>query len=304
MSVYKNMAFGLLLRRSYATWDTPLGFILAHRRWKQARQERREIDRRVRAAAEILGIQGLLNRRPKALSGGQRQRVAVGRAIVRNPQAFLFDEPLSNLDAQLRIGMRAELKRLHRRVSTTTVYVTHDQEEAMTLGDRVVVMKDGLVHQCATPFDVYERPVNRFVAGFIGTPPMNFLTGRLVREGPRLFFDEGTARLAVSDRHRPQLEPVVAQPVLLGVRPEALRIATDEPTATRLLVSISVVEPLGDRKDVFVGTASHGQIVCRVDARTVVSEGTPADIHVDMDRVHFFAPGDGGPNISLPATST
>jgi multiple sugar transport system ATP-binding protein len=296
MTVYKNMAFGLLLRRRFAAFDNPLGFLAAHRYWKKARAERREIDRRVHEAAGILGIEELLHRRPKALSGGQRQRVAVGRAIVRQPKAFLFDEPLSNLDARLRIGMRAELKRLHRQVQTTTVYVTHDQEEAMTLGDRVVVMKDGIVHQVGTPYEVYEHPANRFVAGFVGTPPMNFFEGRLVRDGERLFFDEGDNRLAVSAAHRDRLATFAGQPITLGIRPEALSPATDQADAV-LAVQVAVVEPLGDRADIYCGTPRHPHIVSRVDARTRVAEGQPARLAVDMARAHFFAPGENGRNL-------
>jgi len=303
MTVYKNMAFGLLLRRRYGAWDNPFGFLFAHHLWRKAREERREIDRRVRQAAEVLGIQELLDRRPKALSGGQRQRVAVGRAIVRQPKAFLFDEPLSNLDAKLRIGMRAELKALHRRVQTTTVYVTHDQEEAMTLGDRVVVMKDGVVHQCATPYEVYECPANRFVAGFVGTPPMNFFTGRLVRENNQLLFDEGDNRLAVSPRHQAQLAAYVDQPIVLGVRPESLRPAAGAPPFSTLNVQVSVVEPLGDRTDVYCATPRHPHIVCRVEAHTRVAEGAPAVVQVDMERVHYFEPGENGRNVTLGTTS-
>jgi multiple sugar transport system ATP-binding protein len=299
MTVYKNMAFGLLLRRRYGTFDNPLGFLLAHGMWKRAREERQEIDRRVREAASILGIQELLQRRPRALSGGQRQRVAVGRAIVRKPKAFLFDEPLSNLDAKLRIGMRAELKRLHRQVQTTTIYVTHDQEEAMTLGDRVVVMKDGLIHQCATPYDVYEHPANHFVAGFVGTPPMNFFEGRLLKDGGRLIFDEGDNRLLVAPQHQALLEPHAGQPVTLGARPEMLAPAADAPAGTHLSVQVGVVEPLGDRMDVYCSTPRHQHIVCRVDARQRVAEGSALRMQVDMTRVHYFAPGDNGRNLTL-----
>jgi multiple sugar transport system ATP-binding protein len=302
MTVYKNMAFGLLLRRRYGVWDNPLGFLLAHGLWQKARVERQEIDQRVRMAADILGIKELLARRPRALSGGQRQRVAVGRAIVRNPKAFLFDEPLSNLDAKLRIGMRAELKRLHRQVQTTTIYVTHDQEEAMTLGDRVVVMKDGIIHQCATPYEVYERPANRFVAGFVGTPPMNFFEGRLVRDGGQLIFDEGANRLAVAPAHQAALEPFVGQTLTLGVRPEMLHPTSAAATAgagTQLAVDVSVVEPLGDRMDVYCSTARHKHVVCRIDAQQRVTEGAALRMQVDMARVHYFAPGDNGANLTL-----
>src|SRR5829696_6281023 len=169
MSVYKNMAFGLKLRK----------------------MPKPQIHQRVMEAAKILDIEHLLERKPKALSGGQRQRVAVGRAIVREPAAFLFDEPLSNLDAKLRVTTRAELKRLHQRLKTTTIYVTHDQEEAMTLGDRIVVMRDGIIQQADTPLKTYNFPVNRFVAGFIGMPPMNFFDGALKIEDGRMVFEEG-----------------------------------------------------------------------------------------------------------------
>ena len=222
MTVYKNMAFGLMLRRKHAGWCNPLAYLVSRDRYRRAREERVAIDQQVRSAAAVLGIENLLGRRPRALSGGQRQRVAVGRAIVRNPKAFLFDEPLSNLDAKLRVEMRAELKSLHRKVQTTTIYVTHDQEEAMTLGDRVVVMKDGIIHQCGTPFDVYRQPANRFVAGFVGTPPMNFLDGRIVRDGERLAFDEGDNRLVLCDAHTQRLASFVDQSITMGIRPEAV----------------------------------------------------------------------------------
>jgi multiple sugar transport system ATP-binding protein len=299
MTVHKNMAFGLLLRRKHMIWDNPLAFLLAHGRWKQARAERQDIDTRVRATAETLGIGELLQRRPRALSGGQRQRVAVGRAIVRNPKAFLFDEPLSNLDAKLRIGMRAELKRLHRQVQTTTVYVTHDQEEAMTLGDRVVVLKDGVIHQCGTPYEVYEQPINRFVAGFVGTPPMNFLDGRLVRDGGNLYFTDGYQRLPLAARHQASLAAYADQSVVLGIRPDVWRPAQATPGAAVLNAEVQVVEPLGDRTDIHCKTAAHPHMVCRVDARTRVTEGQSVPMAVEMERVHFFAPGENGATLSL-----
>ena len=276
MTVYKNMAFGLKLRRV----------------------PRAEIDKRVREAARILDLEPLLDRKPKALSGGQRQRVAVGRAIVRDPAAFLFDEPLSNLDAKLRVTTRAELKRLHHRLMTTTIYVTHDQEEAMTLGDRVVVMKDGLIQQCDTPYEVYERPTNRFVAGFVGTPPMNFFEGRLLQEGDRLIFDEGDNRLTVSPRHRAALAGHVGRTLTLGVRPEMLRPTGEARTDSALRVQVSVVEPLGDRTDVYAGTPRHPHLVCRVDSQTRVQENSAAVLAVDMDRVHFFEAGENGCNLT------
>src|SRR6188472_391565 len=200
MTVFENMAFALKLRKLPT----------------------QAIADKVRRAADVLGIGGELAKRPKQLSGGQRQRVALGRAIVREPQCFLFDEPLSNLDAKLRVEMRAEIKRLHLSLGSTTVYVTHDQEEAITLGDRVVVMKDGVVQQCASALDIYHRPANRFVAGFLGTPPMNFFGGKLMREGDRLFFDEGTGKLPVGDWAKSELESRVGETIVLGARPEAM----------------------------------------------------------------------------------
>ncbi len=303
MTVYRNMAFGLMLRRRYSLGRSPLNWLSSGEYRRRAREERTMIDTRVRQAAAMLGIENLLDRRPRALSGGQRQRVAVGRAIVREPQAFLFDEPLSNLDAKLRIEMRAELKRLHRRVQTTTIYVTHDQEEAMTLGDVVVVMKDGVIHQCATPFEVYERPVNRFVAGFVGTPPMNFLEGRLVQESDKLLFDDGDNRLTLCPQHAQRLASHADRPVIIGIRPEAMHTSAASGNDAVLKATVSVVEPLGDRMDVHIATPRHPSITCRVDARSGLREGQRVDMHVDMSRVHFFEPGAEGPNISLPAGS-
>src|SRR5215831_13681938 len=183
MTVFENMAFGLKLRK------VPKDVIRD----------------KVEKAARILGIEKMMDRKPKTLSGGQRQRVALGRAIVRDPKCFLFDEPLSNLDAKLRVEMRAEIKQIHMNLNATTVYVTHDQEEAMTLGDRVVVMKDGMIQQCDGALDIYHRPANRFVAGFVGTPPMNFLEGTIAEDNGKLWFDEGTGRVAVPERAKAAL---------------------------------------------------------------------------------------------------
>ncbi len=280
MTVYKNMAFGLKLRRV----------------------PRAEIDEKVRQAAQMLGIADLLDRKPKQLSGGQRQRVAVGRAIVREPKAFLFDEPLSNLDAKLRVEMRAELKRLHRRLQTTTIYVTHDQEEAMTLGDRIVVMKDGVVQQVANSLTIYEKPTNRFVAGFIGTPPMNFLTGKVFLKDGHVYFDEGACTILLPDRHVSGLAAFDQQQVVLGVRPENLSFRADESWADKqnaLPVRVLVAEPLGDRMDVYVSTKAHDKIVCRVDAHTRLSEGQELPLYIDVESVHMFQTGQTGTNITL-----
>jgi len=280
MTVYKNMAFGLKLRKF----------------------PRAQIDQRVREVARMLDIEELLDHKPKALSGGQRQRVAVGRAIVRTPKAFLFDEPLSNLDAKLRVEMRAELKKLHRKLGATTIYVTHDQEEAMTLGDRVVVMKDGVIHQCAAPLEVYEQPANRFVAGFVGTPPMNFLDGRLLSEDGQLYFDEGTARFRLPGRFNGVLSSREGEQMVMGIRPEQMacnpqgRFAGEE---NRLDVTISEVETLGDKMDLHVQTGCHEQLICRVDVDRDLADGQNTTLHLDMQRVHFFEPGDEGVNVCV-----
>src|SRR5205809_1929173 len=215
MSVFDNMAFGLKLRK----------------------YGKAEIKKRVSDAATILGIEELLDRKPKALSGGQRQRVAVGRAIVRQPKVFLFDEPLSNLDAKMRVQMRAEITKLHQRLQATMIYVTHDQIEAMTMGDRIVVMNNGVVQQTDTPLALYNEPVNLFVAGFLGSPPMNFVNGTLEIQGDGLVFSEikgGTIRVKLSARERPQAGDLAGKPVLLGIRPEHIELAqftsTDECT--------------------------------------------------------------------------
>ncbi len=203
MDAYRNMAFGLKLRK----------------------YPREEIDDRVREAADILGIRDLLHRKPKELSGGQRQRVALGRAIVRKPKVFLFDEPLSNLDARLRVQMRTELSKLHARLNATMIYVTHDQVEAMTMGDRLVVMQDGRIQQVGAPVHLYRRPANRFVAGFIGSPAMNFLEGELVRDAGLAFRGDGL-RLPVPDRHRDSLSGYIGRRVILGIRPEHIHYAS------------------------------------------------------------------------------
>ena len=283
MSVYDNMAFSLKLRK------------------RELGLNRKQIDQKVRGAAEVLGIQDLLTRKPKALSGGQRQRVAVGRAIVRNPQAFLFDEPLSNLDAKMRVEMRSEIKRLHRTLRTTTIYVTHDQEEAMTLGDRVVVMKNGVVHQCASPQDVYDRPANRFVAGFIGTPPMNFLEGRVSGGAGGLAFVDGPVNLPLPARWQSAAQGLSGGEAALGIRPDAFGLpgtgeSGAEADGATLPVKVSVVEPLGDRKDVYLQTASNRRLVARVDARVAVSEGQDLSVRIDWRRCHLFESGAEGRN--------
>jgi multiple sugar transport system ATP-binding protein len=279
MTVFENMAFGLKLRK--VAQDV--------------------ISQKVQKAAKILGIEQMLDRKPKTLSGGQRQRVAVGRAIVRDPKCFLFDEPLSNLDAKLRVEMRAEIKRIHMDLKSTTIYVTHDQEEAMTLGDRVVVMKDGVIQQCGAPLEVYHRPVNRFVAGFVGTPPMNFLEGTIASDGGKLWFEEGTGRIVVPDWAKDALSGKVGSKVVLGVRPQAL---SDRPHAIDgmkdnvLEMKIGVIEFLGDKMDVYVSTASHSHIVAHIDAHRGLVPGETRPMHFDLNRMHFFELGELGAKLA------
>ncbi len=280
MTVYKNMAFGLKLRK----------------------YPKAEIKQRVTDAARMLGIGELLDRKPKALSGGQRQRVALGRAIVREPKAFLFDEPLSNLDAKLRVETRAELKALHRRLHTTTIYVTHDQEEAMTLGDRIVVMLKGVIQQCAAPLDVYERPVNRFVAGFVGTPPMNFLNGKLAASDGSVWWEGAGTRIRLSDARATALAGQAGKDVALGIRPEHMSSRCEGHFAGEdnvLPVSVSVVEILGDKKDVHMKTQDESTLVARVDAHEEIAEASQTQMYMDVEQLHIFEPGDIGVNLCL-----
>ena len=261
-TVFDNMAFGLQMR----------GY------------PKEEVKKRVQDAAEILGIEPLLARKPRQLSGGQRQRVAVGRAIVRHPEVFLFDEPLSNLDAKLRVQMRVELKRLHERLETTAIYVTHDQVEAMTLGDRVVVMKDGYVQQVGAPLELYGRPANKFVAGFIGSPAMNFVDVAIAPANGALWAEAHGFRIRVPDRISSQ----AGKRVTLGVRPEAVRIANgvdDYSFATE----VDVVEPLGN--EILLNFRAGGvPMVARVDPATRVSAHDAVRLALDPARLHFFDP--------------
>ena len=287
LTAYQNMAFALRLRKKPKT----------------------EIDSAVRRAAAMLGIEHLLGRKPKQLSGGQRQRVAVGRAIVRRPSCFLFDEPLSNLDARLRVQMRAELKRLHRQLDTTTIYVTHDQQEALTLGDRVVVVRQGRMQQIGTPREVFRHPVNRFVAEFIGRAAMNFLEGKITEHDGRLWFAWGAERIIVPNWAARHLSGKVGASVVLGVRPEILRLDPIEGQLHNTLsVRVDVVESLGDEIDVHLSTESQSCLVARLDNRDPFNPlpETLRRIHVDLDRVHFFEPDDeptGRPGVNLCLTA-
>ena len=285
MSVRQNLAFGLQRRREHGSW---LRRLTSASYREAARTEDREIDLRVDGAARTLGIEALLDRRPAALSGGQRQRVAVGRALVRAPKVFLFDEPLSNLDAKLRMETRSELKALHRQTRATMIYVTHDQEEAMTLGDRLVVMRDGRVQQCADPVTIYERPANRFVAGFVGTPTMNFVEGQL--EAGRFVSPHLTLELG-SDG------PGHRGPAVLGVRPDRIRPSADGPIEAQL----RVIEHLGDRLDLALELDDGTKLVARCDVAQVTGasgelpqEGSRLRFLVAPENAHFFGADDAG----------
>ncbi len=264
MTVRKNMAFALSLRGTPQT----------------------EIDTRVTNAARALAIEELLDRKPGQLSGGQRQRVALGRAIVRDPKVSLFDEPLSNLDAKLRVATRAELKSLHQRLKTTSVYVTHDQEEAMTLGDRIVVMSNGLIQQVDTPINVYQRPANRFVAAFVGMPPMNFIEGH-VRAEDGLWFESGTLRCPAPSH----TETHVGRPIVLGLRPQA--IALNSAGTSGWPATIRVIEPLGDLMDVSL-SLEGASLVARVPLDGSLKPGQPVAVIPNFPLAHWFGPGEFG----------
>jgi multiple sugar transport system ATP-binding protein len=307
MSVYDNMAFGLKLRKL----------------------PKEEIDRRVKAAARILGLEDFLKRKPKALSGGQRQRVAMGRAIVREPQAFLMDEPLSNLDAKLRVQMRSEIAKIQRDLGVTTIYVTHDQVEAMTMGDRVAVMRKGVLQQVEPPQVLYDHPLNLFVAGFIGSPAMNMVEAAPSKDDGSMFVEFGGFRLRVDDRAvaaRPALAKYVGKRVVIGLRPEDMEDASLDPDASadrRISATVDLREALGsqivihftvdapmvlteDTRELAhdVGAEALGELqqkaqqstskfVAQLDPRTSVREGDRIDLVVDTARLHFFDPETG-----------
>ncbi|MEW6040268.1 MAG: ABC transporter ATP-binding protein [Elusimicrobiota bacterium] len=269
MNVFDNMAFGLKLR----------GY------------SRKEIETRVQDAAEVLGIKHLLARKPKELSGGQRQRVAVGRAIVRKPKVFLFDEPLSNLDAKLRVQMRAELKKLHERLQTTIIYVTHDQVEAMTMGDKICVMKDGIIQQVDDPLHLYDNPKNKFVAGFIGSPPMNFIPVDIVKEKEEIWLDEGTFKVKTSARMSSPLESYAGKKMLLGIRPEdiydKLFYRVGPLDGNVVPVTVDVVEPMGSEIYLHLNSGKNA-MVARVDPHNNSRPGQLIEVVFNMDKIHLF----------------
>jgi multiple sugar transport system ATP-binding protein len=267
MSVYDNMAFGLKLRGV----------------------KKDEIKRRVDEAAQMLGIENLLGRKPRQLSGGQRQRVAVGRAIVREPQAFLMDEPLSNLDAKLRVQTRADIIRLHQRLKTTTVYVTHDQVEAMTMASRIAVMKDGVLQQLDTPQVLYDRPENAFVAAFIGSPAMNLIRMSVTSEGDSVVLYRDTVKLTPAPRHAAALRAYNNKDVIIGLRPEHLRERPRDGAGMQLPARVDVIEPLGSEAYLYANIAG-AQVIARVDANTHVRPDEQLTLWADADALHVFDP--------------
>lgn len=268
MTVFENMAFGLRLRHI----------------------PKAEIIQRVNEVADILGIRRLLHRRPRELSGGERQRVAVGRAIVRKPMVFLFDEPLSNLDAKLRVQMRTEIHKLHIRLQTTIIYVTHDQVEAMTMGDRIAVMKDGILQQVADPITIYDHPRNRFVAGFIGSPPMNFMSGRVIKKDGRLYFDEGKFVVKIVEDLYVKMTPYIGRDVIFGIRSEDIYdklFVSEAPPENIVRVTCEVYEPMGSEVYLYLNTGRH-TFVARVGAHNRPKVNQDMDLVFDMSKVHFF----------------
>ena len=268
MSVYKNMAFGLKLRKF----------------------PKEEINQRVRDASEILGIHELLDRKPKQLSGGQRQRVAVGRAIVRKPAVFLFDEPLSNLDAKLRVQMRAELSKLHDRLQTTIIYVTHDQVEAMTMGTKIVVMKDGLIQQIGSPLGVYNFPVNLFVAGFIGSPVMNFIPCRVLPKDGRLYIDAEAFQLPIPEKKVPYYQSLAGLEAMFGIRPNDIYdrlYAPEHLKGNAIRAVVDVIEPLGSEIHLNVTAGKHN-LVAMVDTQTMVRMHQEIELAIDLNKMHLF----------------
>ena len=268
MTAYENMAFGLKIRKL----------------------PKAEIDQRVREAAAILDIEPYLDRRPKALSGGQRQRVALGRAIVRKPAVFLFDEPLSNLDAKMRVQMRTEIAKLHRRLNTTMIYVTHDQIEAMTMGDRICVMEGGREQQTDRPLELYDNPANSFVAGFIGTPPTNFFRGKIERDGDGFSFVHHSLRLPLKGNWQDALSSHVGNEVLFGVRPENLgsEAAEHDSEAVHLTARVELLEPMGATTYVYMNTGDPELCIGLCNPYRKLQAGEEATFALSLKKAHFF----------------
>jgi multiple sugar transport system ATP-binding protein len=266
MTVFENMAFGLKLRKI----------------------PKEEIKQRVEYAANVLGIVDLLDRKPKQLSGGQRQRVAVGRAIVRKPKVFLFDEPLSNLDAKLRVQMRTEISKLHNQLGATMIYVTHDQVEAMTMGDIIVVMKDGVVQQIDTPMNLYNNPVNKFVAGFIGTPPMNFVAGKLSIENNQTIFRSQNSMLMVqlSGDQQQKLSDYTGKEIYIGIRPENIGLVNTAGTQKCTWIT-ELVEPMGSDVNIYFNVDGE-QFICKSNVSELPKTGDRIEVYLKCEKLHFF----------------
>jgi multiple sugar transport system ATP-binding protein len=278
MTAYQNMSFALKMRNVPGA----------------------EIKKRIEEAAGLLGIQHLLHRKSSALSGGQCQRVALGRAIVRKPRAFLFDEPLSNLDAGLRLTTRAELKSLHRKLRTTTIYVTHDQAEAMSLGDRVCVMRDGEIQQTAGPLEVYDRPVNKFVAGFLGTSAMNFFEGSLKLKNDTAYFVIGNEAVRLPQYLRTVLQDYYGKQMVLGVRPENIsphQLLQQSDNA--ISATVNVVEPIGIRTDIYLTHPDGQKFIAGINPHNRLEINDKTKMYIDLEKIHIFEPGQTGRNVTL-----
>ncbi len=278
MSVYENIAFALKMRKF----------------------PKEEINKRVKKVSKQLGIKHLLTRKPKALSGGQRQRVAVGRAIVRNPKVFLFDEPLSNLDARLRIDTRAELKALHHKLQTTSIYVTHDQAEAMTLGNRICVIYDGIIQQTASPIEVYEQPVNKFVAGFVGTPSMNFFIGWIKFKVGIPCFMIGKDTIALPQQLKTILADYCNKEMIMGIRPESLSFCKFSNQADNVIrAAVELIEPFGTHMDIYLTNNTGIKFVANIDPHIEIKVHDVVKVHIDSEKIHIFEPGEAGKNVTL-----
>ena len=270
MDVYNNMAIGLKLRKF----------------------PKREIDQRVQETAKILGIENLLKRRPKQLSGGQRQRVAVGRAIVKKPKVFLFDEPLSNLDAKLRVTMRAEISKLHRRLGATIIYVTHDQVEAMTMANRIFIMNEGRLQQSGTPLEVYKKPNNKFVAGFIGSPATNFIDSVIIKENDEYFIKAEGMKLRVPKDFHSKITDYIGKEIIFGVRPEDIhdkRFVSNAAPSNTIKAKAEIIEPLGAEIFIYLACGKNS-LVGKMDSRTQVEIEQNIEMVIDMEKTHIFDP--------------
>jgi multiple sugar transport system ATP-binding protein len=266
MSVFENIAFGLKLRK----------------------YDKSEIKQRVEEAAAILNLQDYLHRKPRQLSGGQRQRVAVGRAIVRKPKVFLFDEPLSNLDAKLRVQMRTEISKLHKNLSATMIYVTHDQTEAMTMGDKIVILKDGEVQQIGVPMELYDKPINKFVAGFIGSPAMNFVQGNLILSDKLYFLNDNlNIKIVLEETHNKKLQKYHDKEITIGIRPEDVLLNTEKSLSEDIPVQVEVVEPMGNETLLYF-TLQNTQMIARGNPNQHYKAGNIYSLQINKNKLHFF----------------